>query len=107
MNDPTFVEAARVFAARVIREGGSSDRDRLKLAFRLAVSRKPTESEAGSLSRFVSRQMKRFATDKAAAEKVVSAGESPQPKDIPLTEYAAWTAVARVVLNLHETISRE
>tara|TARA_Y100000588_G_scaffold75171_1_gene78285 strand:+ start:1094 stop:3481 length:2388 start_codon:yes stop_codon:yes gene_type:complete len=107
LNDPTFVEAARVFAARVIREGGSSDRDRLKLAFRLAVSRKPTESEAGSLSRFVARQMKRFATDKAAAEKVVSAGESPQPKDIPLTEYAAWTAVARVVLNLHETISRE
>ncbi|HAB11607.1 MAG TPA: hypothetical protein DCE47_07955 [Planctomycetaceae bacterium] len=107
LNDPTFVEAARVFAARVIHEGGSSDHDRLKLVFRLAVSRNPTESEADSLTRFVSRQMKRFATDKAAAEKVVSAGESPQPKDIPLTEYAAWTAVARVVLNLHETISRE
>jgi len=107
LNDPTYVEAARVFAARVIHEGGSSDIDRLKLAFRLAVSRNPTESEMDALTRFVSRQMKRFATDKAAAEKVVSAGESPQPKDIPLTEYAAWTAVARVVLNLHETISRE
>ena len=107
LNDPTYVEAARVFAARVIHEGGSSDNDRLKLAFRLAVSRNPTESEVDALTRFVSRQMKRFATDKAAAEKVVSAGESPQPKDIPLTEYAAWTAVARVVLNLHETISRE
>jgi len=107
LNDPTYVEAARVFAARVIHEGGSSDIDRLRLAFRLAVSRNPTESEVDALTRFVSRQMKRFATDKAAAEKVVSAGESPQPKDIPLTEYAAWTAVARVVLNLHETISRE
>ena len=107
LNDPTYVEAARVFAARVIHEGGSSDNDRLKLAFRLAVSRNPTESEVDALTRFVSRQMKRFATDKADAEKVVSAGESPQPKDIPLTEYAAWTAVARVVLNLHETISRE
>ena len=107
LNDPTYVEAARVFAARVIHEGGSSDIDRLRLAFRLAVSRNPTESEMDALTRFVSRQMKRFATDKAAAEKVVSAGESPQPKDIPLTEYAAWTAVARVVLNLHETISRE
>lgn len=107
LNDPTYVEAARVFAARVIHEGGSSDIDRLRLAFRLAVSRNPTERELDSLIRFVSRQMKRFATDKAAAEKVVSAGESPQPKDIPLTEYAAWTAVARVVLNLHETISRE
>jgi hypothetical protein len=107
LNDPTYVEAARVFAARVIHEGGSSDIDRLRLAFRLAVSRNPTESEVDALTKFVSRQMKRFATDQAAAEKVVSAGESPQPKDIPLTEYAAWTAVARVVLNLHETITRE
>ena len=107
LNDPTYVEAARVFAARVIHESGSSDKDRLGLAFRLALSRNPTKRELDSLTRFVSRQMKRFATDKAAAEKIVSAGESPQPKDIPLTEYAAWTAVARVVLNLHETISRE
>jgi hypothetical protein len=91
----------------VIHESGSSDKDRLGFAFRLALSRNPTKRELDSLTRFVSRQMKRFATDKAAAEKIVSAGESPQPKDIPLTEYAAWTTVARVVLNLHETISRE
>jgi len=107
LNDPTYVEAARVFAARLINEGGSSDKDRLNLAFRLAISRKPTEGELNALTEFASRQMKRFAADKAFAEKLVSAGESPQPKDLALIEYAAWTAVARVILNLHETISRE
>ena len=107
LNDPTYVEAARALAGRLIQDGGPSVGGRLKLAYRLAVSRDPTEFELDALTRFALQQIERLSDDEATAGKLVSAGESPRPHDIAVTEYAAWTVVARVILNLHETISRE
>ena len=106
LNDPTDVEAARVFATRLIEAEGSQVSDRLSLAFRLALSREPTVGEVTALTAYLNSQRQRYASDEAAARQLIAIGEAPQPGKIPVTELAAWTSVTRVILNLHETITR-
>ena len=106
LNDPTYVEAARVFATRLIHAENAQPADRLDLAFQLALSRSPTAGEVAALTAYLNGQLKRYASDEAAAKKLIGIGESPQPADIPVTELAAWMSVTRVILNLHETITR-
>jgi mono/diheme cytochrome c family protein len=106
LNDPTYVEAARVFATKLIIDGGSTALDRLSLAFRTAVSREPSAMEVAALTRFADQQLSRYSTDETAAKALVAVGEHPQPDGISVAELAAWTSVARVILNLHETITR-
>ena len=52
------------------------------------------------------KQAGKVSIDKAAAEKLVTMGEAPPAKDLDECELAAWTSVARAILNLHETITR-
>ncbi len=106
LNDPTYVEAARVFATKLIKDGGSTASDRLSLAFRTAVSREPSSVEVATLTQFATQQLSRYGSDETAAKALVATGEHPQPEGIPVSELAAWTSVARVILNLHETITR-
>jgi hypothetical protein len=106
LNDPTYVEAARVFAAKVITDGGSSFDDRLNWTFARALEREPSREEQRKLSELYRKQLDHYAADKAAAEKLVSVGEWPVNKELNAPELAAWTAVARVMLNLNETIAR-
>jgi len=106
LNDPTYVEAARTFAERVIREGGPATPARLNWAFETALSRKPSVEEVQVLSALLEKHGKQYGQDKDAAKKLVSAGARPVPTDLDASELAAWTSVARVILNLHETITR-
>jgi hypothetical protein len=110
LNDPTFVEAARVFAARILREGGgapgASTAQKLTWAFERTLARPPTDEEQRVLTGLLERQRVRYAGDAAAARELVTVGDSPVPGDLPLPELVAWTAVARTLINLHETITR-
>lgn len=106
LNDPTYVEAARAFAERIVKEGGASVLDRLRFAFETAVSRRPTDEEAWLLADLLVKQTRRYARDKPSAEKLLAVGDKPAPKEIDPAELAAWTSVARTILNLHETIMR-
>ncbi|MDA1017105.1 MAG: PSD1 and planctomycete cytochrome C domain-containing protein [Planctomycetota bacterium] len=106
LNDPIYIEAARVFATRLIQDGGSKTTDRLTLAFQRAVARSPSQLEVETLTQLLSRKTARYAKDEAAAKLFATIGESPVSKDIAPVELAAWTSVARVILNLHETITR-
>jgi hypothetical protein len=106
LNDPTYVEAARTFAERVIREGGPATPARLNWAFETALSRKPSAEEVQVLSALLEKHGKKYNEDKDAAKKLVSAGARPVPTDVDVSELAVWTSVARVILNLHETITR-
>ena len=106
LNDPTYVEAARVFAARIIKEGGASDGDRLSWAYRQALSRAPNGEEQAILNDLLAKHTQHYTQDAKAAEQLVKTGESPVPADIPTPQLAAWTSVARAMLNLHETITR-
>jgi hypothetical protein len=106
LNDPTYVEAARVFAERIIREGGSAPDARLAWAFRRALSRAPTAEEAKLLSALLDKHAKKYGSDADAAKRLIGAGARAVPTDLNASELAAWTSVARVILNLHETITR-
>jgi mono/diheme cytochrome c family protein len=106
LNDPTYVEAARVFAERILKEGGTTMEQRLNWAYRRAVSRNVKPEEARLLSELHAKHQAEFAKDAQAAQKLVRTGEQPVQKNIDMAELAAWTSVARVILNLHETITR-
>ena len=106
MNDPTFVEASRQLAERMLNEGGSDAESRIQYAFRLLTCRELTEAETQPLLRLYDRQRARFARDPARVESLLNVGESPVDTSLDPVEMAACTAVASVLLNLDETVTR-
>jgi hypothetical protein len=106
LNDPTYVEAARAFASRILHQGGKEASDRLAWAFREALSRAPRADEVETLGALLEKEKSLYAADPAFARELVKTGLSPSPKDLNVSELAAWTNIARVILNLHETITR-
>lgn len=106
LNDPTYVEAARVFAERIFREGGTQVSDRLNWAFRQALSRDVTRQEFTLLAALLGKHYREYQEDLPAAQALLAVGQHPVAADIDPAELAAWTSVARAILNLHETITR-
>jgi hypothetical protein len=106
LNDPTYVEASRALAARANRDGGSEAGARLDRACRLALGRTPRPAEREILLRLAYKHEQQYRSDPAAARELLGVGEAPIPPDFDIAELAAWTSVSRVLLNLHETITR-
>ncbi len=106
MNDPVFVEAARVFAERIMRHENDAFDSRLDYAFRLAVSRSPDDAEQTILKELFNASLQDYEKDRDAAKKLMSVGLSPVPAGLNITQLAAWTVIARAILNMDETISR-
>ncbi|MDB5174058.1 MAG: Protein of unknown function (DUF1553)/Protein of unknown function (DUF1549)/Planctomycete, partial [Phycisphaerales bacterium] len=106
LNDPTYVEASRAFAARIVKEGGATAPERITFAYEVALSRKPRADEVKVLSELLEKHVKEYAAEKAEAQKLLGVGDVPPPKDADAADLAAWASVARVILNLHETITR-
>ncbi len=107
LNDQVFMEAAQGLALRVWNEGGSADRDKMIYAFRLCLGRRPDEFELGKLMTLLLEQQRYFEGRTAAAVYVSSADINQIPPDLDLHRVAPWTMVARVLLNLDETITKE
>jgi hypothetical protein len=105
LNDTQFVEAARVFAQRIV-EHASADNDRLAWAFAECVSRPPSTTELDVLTRTLQRERQRYAADESAARAYLAVGESPRAQEIPPAEHAAWAQVATLLLNLSESVTR-
>ncbi len=95
LNDQQFYELAQGLAARLFREGPKSDADRLDFAFRLCLARLPKPDEKQILRQLLAQQL-------ASNESI-----SGTPTGFNGNEFAAWTTVSRVLLNLDETITRE
>jgi hypothetical protein len=106
MNDPTYVEASRKLAERMMKEGGATSEDRIAFAFKLATARSPREKETVVLKRVFDSQHARFTKDKAAAERLLKVGEAPRDDKLNAVEVAAWAMVANAVLNLDEVVTR-
>ena len=104
LNDPTYVEAARAFAERILAEGGTDSVSRIIWAFHQALSRAPSAEELDLVTKLQSTQLARYKADAEAAAKLLTVGQRKPPATSP--ELAAITAVARTILNLHETITR-
>ncbi|HEX4772957.1 MAG TPA: PSD1 and planctomycete cytochrome C domain-containing protein [Bryobacteraceae bacterium] len=110
LNEPLSMETARALAWKTLREGGSTDADRVRFAFRRCVSREPDAKERAALQDLLTKEEASYkdgkhnpwelAADDPAKPPALPAGMSP-------ADAAAWTVVSRVLLNLDETITKE
>ena len=106
LNDPTYVEASRKFAERILTEGGETTEDRLTFAFRQVVARAPTERERKLLRQLVEEQLKDYRRRADKAEALLKVGESPRDAKFDSGELAAWTIFASTLLNLDEALTK-
>src|SRR5262249_1277445 len=106
LNDPSFVEASRAFAQRVLASKRSSDDARLDFACEQALARPIGPKEQKSLEGFLALQREQYRSNPDEAKNLLRVGLAPAPTGADESELAAWTQVCRVVLNLQETITR-
>ena len=107
MNDVAYVEAARVFAQRVMKEGGKTPSERIAYAFRVATARFPKPAESTILLDAFRQNLDQFKSKPDAALKYVSQGEYPRDAGLDIGELAAYTSVTSLILNLNETMTKE
>ena len=106
MNDVQHFEAARNFAQRIIKEGGSKVEERVRWAWRTVTSRWPNPEEQRIGIGLLNMHRERFVDDLEGAQKLISYGESVADKDILPRELAPWTLVANLLLNLDEVLNK-
>lgn len=106
LNDPTFVEASRKFAERVMRYGGQTAQSRIRFAFRVAVTRAPTAREAEVMEALLNGRLEAYSRNPAAAKLLLAVGDSAPDPRMNSSELAAWTILASVILNLDEVITK-
>jgi hypothetical protein len=114
LNEPLFLESARALATQIVAGGGATDAERIAYAVRRCLARGPKVDEAAVLQDFVAKQKLRFSSDGADPWLLLADDDkgkekltSNLPSGATPSELAAWTALARVVLNLDETITKE
>ena len=110
LNEPLFVEAAQALARRSLAEGGKTDAHRINYAFRCVLTRLPAEDEKRELLGLLAKQTQRIA-DGWLNPSEIATGSAELAKNLPPgttpTQLAAYTVIARVLLNLDETITKE
>jgi hypothetical protein len=106
LNDPTFIEAARVLAVRVWEQDRLDDAGKIQWLWNEVLSRPPRESESRVLADYLADSRREYADDPEAAGQLLEVGLAPIPEAVPQQELAAWTSVCRAVLNLSESITR-
>jgi hypothetical protein len=105
MNDPQYVEAARHFGERLLRQRCTAD-ERLDFGFRAVTSRHPSKAETIALKNALAKFTAKYEQNPEAAKKLLGVGESPIPEDLKSSDLAAYTMVASVLLNLDETLNK-
>jgi len=107
LNDPTYVEASRFLAERMLTQGGKTAAGRIDFAFRLATARTPDPQERAVLLEQARAAVAEYRTHGDAAKALLNVGASRCDPRIDPKELAAWTTVAGIILNLDETITKE
>ena len=106
LNDPIYVEAARGLAVRILRECQGDEPARITWAWQQTLARAPSADELAVVIALLNRHRDDYRKAPEAAAAYLKVGASPVPADLSPAELAAWTEVARTLLNLHETITR-
>ena len=106
MNDVQHVEAARAFAERIIREGGTTSHDRIRWAWRSLTARWPESNELSVVQQTLKAHQKRFESTPDAAKQLITYGESKPDETISPQELASYTMIANLILNLDEVVSK-
>lgn len=105
LNDPTFIEAARVFAERILKESKPDNAARLEHAFNISLNRLPTEEERKTLGQLFNYAEADFKKNPKSATALINIGQTKSGNADPI-ELATWTTVSRALLNLSETTTR-
>ena len=106
LNDPTWVEAARVLAEHAMQHSSDTNAQ-LTYAFRQLLVRQPTEKDLGHLQNALKKQLSLYSQDTAAAQAFVETGKSARNKSLDVAQHAALSAVCLTLMNLDEAITRE
>lgn len=106
LNDVQHFEAARALAQRMMKEGGTTARDRIRFGYRVVLGRKPAREEAAVVEEALAQHLTRYRADRPAAEAAIHFGESKPPAELDAIELAAYTLTANLLLNLDETVTR-
>ena len=110
LHDPQFVEAARFIAERMmkdVKDGRRGVERRIIHGFRLLTGRRPTAAEVSICRRTFERHRALYRSDLEAAKKLLAVGHAARDERLDLREHAAWTALARMLLNLSESLSHD
>jgi mono/diheme cytochrome c family protein len=106
MNDTQYVEASRVLAERMMKEAGPEPMERVMYAFELATAREPKPEECAVLVETFHEQVEAYRQDQEAAASLLAVGEQPRDESLDISELAAWSTVASIILNLDETVTK-
>jgi hypothetical protein len=106
LNDPTWVEAARVLAERTMKANRDLD-GRVREAFQRVVGRRPRDNEVTILHSAFQKQLAMFTNDRERASSFVGVGASPRDTTLDVAEHAALSVVCLMILNLDESLTRE
>ena len=106
LNDPSYIEAARVLAERILSQSLADDAARFESLMQTALNRSPRAEEVAVLSQLLKNHREQYQNDGDAAKKLLSVGDKAVGTQFDVAELAAWTSVTRTILNLHETITR-
>ncbi|MDB4506281.1 DUF1549 and DUF1553 domain-containing protein, partial [bacterium] len=105
LHDPQFVEAARHLAERILESNGD-DMQKIRYGFQRCNTRPPTDQETAVLLAELNERRKQYISSPEAAKQLLAVGESKIDSSTPLSEFAAWTSVARVMMNLSEFVTK-
>lgn len=105
LNDPQVLEAARVLAARLLRED-SDDKDKIEKAFRLIICRKPATAELDQLANYLDEEKESFAHAPGKADALLKVGEYPRDQNLDKVRHAAMMQVISAIYNLEEAITK-
>ena len=106
LNDPTYIEAARVFASDVLKSGGNDQLARLNYAYRKALARDIRPEEVAAMQELLELARGDFAEDANRVDAYLSVGTVGISGEIPKLELAVWTVACSAILNLDETITK-
>ena len=106
LNDVQYVEAARVLAERLLREGGDTPDARITTAYRLLTSRAPRATELAAVRALYEKERATFAGDVRAAKALAKSGEAPPARTLDPVDVAAWTVVASTIMNTDEAVNK-
>ncbi len=100
MNDPVYLELAQAFGRRIVREGGLGVDERVRYAIKLSTARTPSDSQVRVITGLYNAELARYRKQPEAAKKLATDPLGPLPAGMDMTEQAAWTVIANVLLNL-------
>ena len=104
LNDPQYVEAARLLAERMITEGGKQPEEQITFGFRALTSREPDDRELNLLKQLYREERAEFSQAPARADSLLAVGEHPRDPDLPTDQLAALTVVANTLVNYDEAV---